>query len=311
LFFTEDESSVENATITLDSTSLPYTSDNKTAFNSVEYGVHTIRIEASNLTISSQIEIYSDSTYVIYMDKPEFSIVFHCLEMYSNRNLSAMRIAISGNSKTTDFDGLASIVLKQDSYDYTITRDGYETITESIDLKKDTILTLYIRPVTADAKFKLSREGTPINNAEVSIGTKTGITNNIGIYTFSELETEQVYEYQIVKENYKNISDEIYIRVDTSIYIEMEMSETGIANIIEEEAISIYPNPTRKQITVESGSGINSIRIISMLGEEIFSEELIDKKLKTIDLQSISAGIYFVEIEDNTGNSVIRKLIKQ
>jgi len=81
----------------------------------------------------------------------------------------------------------------------------------------------------------------------------------------------------------------------TSCY---EIAGLGINNEVSANSTYIYPNPASDEVTVliPALTGTCRIHIINALGQELYSEKT-DKKQLTINLQSISKGIYFIETE--------------
>ncbi|MFH1320281.1 MAG: CUB domain-containing protein [Bacteroidota bacterium] len=92
-----------------------------------------------------------------------------------------------------------------------------------------------------------------------------------------------------------------------------------IPGVEEEElagSLQIYPNPTRGEFTLEMNvPQIQDIqlKIINIIGEEIFSEELSQVKgdyRRNFDLKKLPSGIYSLQVISE-GNVIIRKLIIQ
>ena len=92
--------------------------------------------------------------------------------------------------------------------------------------------------------------------------------------------------------------------------IRLESEDSRINNL------TIYPNPSRDifNITFQAEEVQDmKVRILNLIGEEILSEDLqqfIGQYTKSIDLSNNAKGIYFLEIETNSG-IVNKKLIVQ
>ena len=71
--------------------------------------------------------------------------------------------------------------------------------------------------------------------------------------------------------------------------------------------IIIYPNPVLSMATIEGAAGA-SVRIHDMNGKALL-EKTISNDIETIDLSSLSAGIYYAEILSETKKQII-KLVK-
>jgi hypothetical protein len=78
---------------------------------------------------------------------------------------------------------------------------------------------------------------------------------------------------------------------------------------LQNEMITIYPNPTNGKFTIESDSNITSIEIINMLGAKVFQTEVKDQTYN-IDLSSQPKGIYFVKIVEGDKISVEKIVIQ-
>ncbi len=91
---------------------------------------------------------------------------------------------------------------------------------------------------------------------------------------------------------------------------------TSTLNEVLIDGLLIYPNPSKEIFNIQFNSLINqdiSVSIYNIIGEEIMQEELIEFKgdyIKKIDLNKYKKGIYFLEIETDTG-MIINKLILQ
>ena len=80
----------------------------------------------------------------------------------------------------------------------------------------------------------------------------------------------------------------------------------GIESIVEDNSITIYPNPTNSEVNISSENIINSIEIFNSLGQRVYQEK-INSNTKTIDISSFTNGVYILGV--NTENGVIRKKI--
>lgn len=83
---------------------------------------------------------------------------------------------------------------------------------------------------------------------------------------------------------------------------------SGINDYQDNAKVSIYPNPSNKNITISSEKRINEIRIIDLQGKEVLKVENLDTEKCDVDVSKLKEGNYFVRIViDN--NVVSRKLL--
>ncbi len=80
----------------------------------------------------------------------------------------------------------------------------------------------------------------------------------------------------------------------------------GIESIVEDNSITLYPNPTNTEVNISSESIINSIEIFNSLGQRVYYS-VVNSMEKTIDISSFTNGVYILGV--NTENGVIRKKI--
>jgi PKD repeat protein len=89
-----------------------------------------------------------------------------------------------------------------------------------------------------------------------------------------------------------------------------------ISSINEKEYASLFvmPNPTNSIITIDGiiSSRIESISIISLMGQEVFTKSgpFVSDKIE-LSLSDISSGVYMIIMQTRDGSHVMRKLIKQ
>jgi len=99
-----------------------------------------------------------------------------------------------------------------------------------------------------------------------------------------------------INENHKLIFEEKVLSIKKSIL---------------ENAIAIYPNPTKDYINIDINS--NNVNLIKVSIIDNQGKEVIKKvnNLKTIDISKLASGIYFIKLKSNSNTSITRKIIKQ
>jgi len=80
----------------------------------------------------------------------------------------------------------------------------------------------------------------------------------------------------------------------------------GIESIIEDNSITLYPNPTNSEVNISSENIINSIEIFNSLGQRVY-QSMVNSTEKVIDISSFVNGVYILGVI--TDNGVIRKKI--
>ena len=79
----------------------------------------------------------------------------------------------------------------------------------------------------------------------------------------------------------------------------------NIEETIENENLVLYPNPTTGIVTINT-EDFSSAEVYDLMGRLIKQSQQ-----PTLDIHALPQGIYVVKVFDNTGNNLIRKVIKQ
>ncbi len=78
-----------------------------------------------------------------------------------------------------------------------------------------------------------------------------------------------------------------------------------------ETAINIFPNPAQNQFTLRSDISLEKLTIFDISGRRVNNVDLTNMSHdKIIDISSLDAGIYIVQITGERG-SIVKQLLKQ
>ncbi|MFK5982202.1 MAG: T9SS type A sorting domain-containing protein [Flavobacteriaceae bacterium] len=110
------------------------------------------------------------------------------------------------------------------------------------------------------------------------------------------------YEYTIIQEN-----DGLTLRLDTPLMSGLTFKEFPLSiNHNNFSEIKIYPNPTTGILYFSSEIIIDKITIYTITGKKILEQKISEN---FINIESISEGIYFIELQSNLGK-IVKKFIK-
>ncbi len=120
-----------------------------------------------------------------------------------------------------------------------------------------------------------------------------------------EMPTDRLALYNLDQNNTSSASDHFPIVADFSIYSNLSLLDNNLNNV------RIYPNPTNKIVNIEiDNSTFNSIELFNIYGKRIQTFK-INSTTKTINIEHLNSGVYFIQITNNKGKIIIRKLIKK
>ncbi|WP_235003990.1 T9SS type A sorting domain-containing protein [Aequorivita lipolytica] len=76
---------------------------------------------------------------------------------------------------------------------------------------------------------------------------------------------------------------------------------------------SIHPNPVKNRLYINATNPTANlkVKILNIEGKLIRTENLEIQDQTSIDVSNLKSGIYFLNIEDETGNVEVKKFIKE
>ena len=72
------------------------------------------------------------------------------------------------------------------------------------------------------------------------------------------------------------------------------------------KTISIYPNPTKTNITINLIDTIEQVEVMTLLGEKVYTSTT-----KTINVSHLSSGVYLLKIITQEGKVAVKKIVKK
>lgn len=169
---------------------------------------------------------------------------------------------------------------------------------------------------------------TGTGTAEVRLNFKINGTNIWG--TGASLSASANYQYMEIPFNIGQMPDTVIIDIESSewqdssvafvgsnlkideIHFKSQPLSTGLFNRINENSVSVFPNPTKGKTYVQAlGLTIQGIEVYNILGEKIYSTaDFKQQSLNEVDLSSFQSGIYFVKMYDGE-KTYTKKIIRQ
>lgn len=126
-----------------------------------------------------------------------------------------------------------------------------------------------------------------------TIATHAGFTDTVYVQGFAQftISTAGVYYF-----GFNAYSDADMYRIlldDISIVVDTKIAETTLTS-------RIYPNPASSNIRIESNSVIKMVRIVNVLGQEVYSQTAANRGIE-VNVSNLNDGVYFVTIETANG----------
>jgi len=89
----------------------------------------------------------------------------------------------------------------------------------------------------------------------------------------------------------------------------VEVNSVGINNSIASNLLSIFPNPTKEFLNIETNE-VSQIKVLTILGEIVMVTQL-NAGNNTIDVSSYPSGVYFIQVTNEDGSVNQTKFIKE
>ncbi|MCB0457101.1 MAG: T9SS type A sorting domain-containing protein [Flavobacteriaceae bacterium] len=121
------------------------------------------------------------------------------------------------------------------------------------------------------------------------------------------------FTYQIIYNNNAPVPMEEGLTEEQKRWIKSWLGTYGSLGLGElpliEDHITIYPNPSKSLLNIANTSSvaIDKVEIVTVSGTVI---NAVETNVKTIDIQSLSSGIYFLKLYQE-GNTITKKFIKE
>ena len=93
--------------------------------------------------------------------------------------------------------------------------------------------------------------------------------------------------------------------VEEEVSVKEEIIETEYFNIL----TTVYPNPTNNFFTIESNQMITGYSLFNSFGKEVLNKEELGNKT-TVNIENLPQGIYILRIVLQSGEVVMKKIIK-
>jgi len=200
---------------------------------------------------------------------------------------------LGSNWSVTKYNGatLAGASISDGSLDvYSIKRDPTSTILSHSSGQQIELVSFDIdnMPTSGSMNF--------LNNSD-PIATHPSFGGGLDSFYNSDIDNTTINDY----------FNGYVLGMDSHDFNTLGIEDTTISDV----NISIYPNPTRANLTIETYSAI-SYSIYNILGQSVkLKGKLDNRSSKTINLSHLPDGIYILKAEDDNKNSKSFKIIKK
>nr|MDA3865656.1 carboxypeptidase regulatory-like domain-containing protein [Salinivirgaceae bacterium] len=204
-------------------------------WNTAADGTGTAYLEGAAFTMPAEDVTF----YAIWEVIPTYTVTFTVVDEVSAAVENAS-ISIDGNELTTDGSGVATVDLINGSYDYTITKAGYDEYTGSVTVTdSDEPVNITLIETRNTVTFVVSQGGVFVENATITIHGQELTTNEAG-EAYIDL-SDGTYQYVVSIEGQSEYIDDVVVNgEDITVYIDApEPTYTVSFTILDENSVAI------------------------------------------------------------------------
>jgi sugar lactone lactonase YvrE len=89
------------------------------------------------------------------------------------------------------------------------------------------------------------------------------------------------------------------------------LGETIVKEIPTNDAVGIYPNPTKDQLMVTVNRKLNEVTVLNALGQVLMEQKNYNSNKAVINVSGLAAGVYFVKVSGRNGAVVTKRFVKE
>jgi len=215
-------------------------------------------------------------------------------------------IEINDEMQQTDVDGIAIFILKTGEYEYTVSKEGYQTKTGIFTIEEnDENIEIVLEYTTYNLTF-IVHNGFPVEGALVEIDNQTQFTDIEGIAEFV-LKTGD-YDFTVTKEGYfPEIGNVTIENEDEEVPVLLTLVSIELSRFSE---FYVFPNPFNDIIYIGGNSSlIKKAYINNMLGQTL--KEIYLEGKTSFSTEKLPKGIYSISFERYDKKLETIKMIKK
>lgn len=302
---------IENCLVFINDDSYYTDSEGKISISDLEYGFYHCYAEFPGFVPLEQIilEIFSDTTINLLIKPKDNTIIFKITDKTSGDPVYRAVVSYSGSIKVTGTDGVcsfAAVPVGTIPYGVSDSQGIYFPLMDSLIDISDTIIEIQMIRAHAIVMFQVFENQDPLFNADIALNESTGTTDINGTALFYNLPAREKYSYTIAKSGYRTVNDSIFLEIDTTVNIQLDL----ISDISTDksEDFRVFPNPSGDIIFIESHTTNAALRFIDPNGTVLLQTRL-ESGTSEIDVSSMPSGLYYLSIWDQNSVCYFKQLI--
>ncbi len=271
-----------------------------TKYSDLSYGFFDIAVEkAGYISYTGQIEIFSDSTLVIDLQKIYYEVQVKVLDRTSGEPLYRAVIYKGENIWLTGTNGIAEVEFSGGGEAIHIEHADHFDYDDTLDIFTDSTILIRMTKTRADLMMEVYAGTVRLKNALLELNGIVRQTDQNGQTFFSQLPAREFYVYRVEKEGFHDVKDTLFLEIDTTVTVSLTEASSVFSG--SSGLIQFYPNPATEMIYVKVAQE-SQVSLIDLHGRMVL-ERLLFPDEGRLDLHEIKPGLYLLRIR--TGGEVI------
>lgn len=295
---------IEGANVSFDGDEFVTNSGGNLVVSGLSEGVYNYSVSKDGYSTVEQLVTVSDDDVNLSVEMvPVYELEFQVSDGLNP--ISEATIYLNGNAYQSDVNGqLVFDDLEAGLYEYTVTSDGYSSVSDDINLTENEIIQVEL-VLVYDVEFYVTDGSLPLENAEIEMDGVTLNTNYAGFVTFEDV-PEGTYTYYISANGYEDMS--AVIHVEENMLEMVSLSPVGIVQLMEHK-VSVYPNPTSGNVNVAGLEHDASVEVLNAFGQLLVRFDC--NQDLSFDLSDFPAGVYMLRFCFEDNQTFIKRIVKE
>ena len=259
------------------------------------YGFVIMDVErAGYFSLHKSLNIFSDTTFSISLQRKEYSLIFEVLNSLNSESLWGATVSIGSQTGNTDRQGLISFTSSEEEINWRAKTENFAEASGQVFLHSDTGISIFLTRTHANIRIFLKEGSTPVVGAVVYLDSDSLISNLLGMTNFSHIPVGSPHSYLVKKEGYFPVAGELTFNTDTSMELSILPDNTSIGKAGSGE-IKIWPNPAVDQLngSIPGNDRQNKI-IVSDITGRIWINFIPEDTFFSIPVNHLPPGIYIL-----------------
>ncbi|MFH0756955.1 MAG: T9SS type A sorting domain-containing protein [Bacteroidota bacterium] len=99
------------------------------------------------------------------------------------------------------------------------------------------------------------------------------------------------------------------------VFDEFSIHEYGSSGLIDNKVnsinFSIYPNPVRESLNINCASGISTVSLVNIVGQEVLKTNNFGDNNMNVNMSGLEKGLYIISVKDANGITTSQKVLKK